>query len=191
MEINKLNDNFGVVSTEAIREGRFVRLVPHSEDHNWGSLTDLPGIALPADATEARQARYLAGHAVEQRPTPFWEPQPSVGQGTQRDGWSAPVPGPHSVAVYLTPPGNQKSMTILEGKTAIAWGQGEYTLWSGDFVPNSGLVPGAYVEALNANDDGPDMAGVANLTATLADAVAIVVRYDEDAQTLSVRTFNP
>lgn len=191
MELKKFSDNRPALATQAIPEGRMVLLTSHSEDHNWGSWSDLVGLKLPANGTEARRARYVAGFPVEQRPAPFYEPQPSAGQGSQRYGWSEGPNVPFSATVHVTPPGNTKFGVILEGRPAIAWGQGEFLVYSGAFVPDSGLEPGALLEALNVADDTLAEAGKLNLTVTADDAIAEVVHYDPDAQTLHFRTFNP
>ena len=57
MEINKYTDITGVVTAEAIPEGRMVLLTDHSQTHDYGSREDLPAVKLPDDSTEAAAAR--------------------------------------------------------------------------------------------------------------------------------------
>lgn len=191
VEINKYTDIRGVLATEAIPEGRMVLITTHTEDLDFGSLTDLVGIKLPDDLTEAAVAYYVALFAVDNRQTPMYDPYPALGQGTQRGGWSVDENVPFTAAVHLTPPGNKKFGTIIANTPALAFGQGEFTVYSGGFVDNASLVPGAYVEALNTADDGAAEAGKLNYRADATGAIGTVISYDSVAKELTFRTFNP
>ncbi len=191
VEINKYTDVRPVLATEAIPEGRMVLITTHSESIDFGSWEDLVGIKLPDNATEAREARWVALFAVDNRSIPIYEPYPVLGQGTQRRGWSADQNVPFDAAVHLTPPGNKKFGTIIANTPALAYGQGEFTIYSGGFVANASLVAGVFVEALNAADDTAAEAGKLGFTTTKADAVGTVISYDSTALELVIRTFNP
>jgi hypothetical protein len=191
VEINKYSDIRPVLATEAIPEGRMVLITTHSETVDFGSWADLVGIKLPDNATEAAVAYYVAAFAVDNRQIPIFEPYPALGQGTQRRGWSADENVPFTAAVHLTPPGNKKFGTIPANTPALAFGQGEFTVYSGGFVLNASLAPGAYVEALNTADDGAAEAGKLNYRADATGAIGTVISYDSAAKELVFRTFNP
>lgn len=191
LERNKTTDIRPALTTQAIAEGRMVVITTHSQDHNFGSWTDLVGIKLPANSTEAARARFVASFAVEVRPVPIYQNWPSIPQGSRRGGWSAPENVPFSAIVHMTPPGNKMFGVIPANTPALAFGQGEFTVYSGGFVPSASLVPGAYLEALNTADDGATEAGKLNYVANSTGAVAEVVHYDANKLELTFRTFNP
>src|SRR3990172_7550143 len=191
LERNKYTDIRPVLTTEAIPEGRMVLITTHSVDHNFGSYADLVGIKLPDTAAEALRARYVASFAIEVRPTPIYISYPTITQGSQRGGWSAPENVPFSAVVHMTPPGNKKFGTLVANQPALAFGQGEFTVFSGGFVPSANLVAGAMLEVLNTADDTASEAGKLSYTADASLAVAEVVDYDSTALELHFRTFNP
>lgn len=192
VEINKFSDIIGVVTTEAIPEGRMVLLTSHSESNNFGSWGDLPGIKLPDTAAEAKQAKYVAIFAQDNRGLPIYQPMPSYSFNL-RQGWgngvdNVPITGS---TIYLTHPGNMIGQTIPSGTLAVAHGGGVYTVFSGYYNYSANLeTPGALLEALNTADDGAAEAGKLSYTATVADAVAIVERVDSN-QNLQFRTLVP
>src|SRR3990170_3200645 len=61
MEIRKYQDILGVVCTEAIVEGRMVRLTARGTAGlvNFGGSDDLPGVELPDTEAEANEAFYI------------------------------------------------------------------------------------------------------------------------------------
>lgn len=191
LERNKYSDIRPVLATEAIPEGRMVLITSHAQSHNFGSWTDLVGIKLPDTAAEALQARFVASFAIESRDTPIYSPTPTLAQGSQRYGWNQAQNVPFSATVHMTPPGNKLFGTIPANTPALAFGQGEFTVYSGGFVPSANLTPGAHVEALNAADDTAAEAGKLSYTADASLAVGTVISYDADALELAFRTFNP
>jgi len=190
MEIKKYTDIRPVLATEDIPEGRMVLITTHSETDGFGGWTDLPGIKLPANSTEALRARYVASYALTNSSTPFYVPTPSM-DFALRGGFDQPANVPFSAAVHLTPPENKKTGVIPADGPARAFGQGEFVVYSGEFVADAGLVPGAYLEALNTADDTEAQAGKLSLTSDVSLKVAEVVEYDAAKFELWFRTFNP
>jgi hypothetical protein len=189
VEINKFSDIIGVVTTEAIPEGRMVLLTSHSQSHDFGSRTDLPGIKLPDTSAEAAKAKYVAVFAQDNRSLPIYQPMPSYAFNL-RQGWgvgadNVPITGS---TIYLTHPGNMKGQTIPSGELAAAHGGGVYTVYSGNFIYNALLAPGAYLVAANTADDSAGDAGKLKYSASAG--VAIVERFVA-GETLQFRTLVP
>ena len=193
IEINKHSDFIGVVTKQAIVEGRMVILTTGGASHDFGSRTDLPGIRLPATAAEAALAKYVAIFAQDNRSLPILQPTPSY-DFNLRSGWggganNVPISGS---TIYLTHPGNMVGQTIPSGQLAVAAGGGVFTVASGNYVWSEDLeTPGVYLEALNLADDGATDAGKLNYIATLAGSVAIVERFNTTTGALQFRTLVP
>lgn len=189
--INKFSDIIGAVATENIVEGRMVLLTSHSFSHDFGSRTDLPGIKLPDNGTEAAKALYVAVFAQDNRSLPIYQPLPSYSYNL-RNGWgvgadNVPITGS---TIYLTHPGNMVGQTIPSGELVTAHGGGTYTVPSGAYIYNASLeIPGAYLVAANASDDSEADAGKLKYSATAG--VAVVERYDSTTGDLTFRTRQP
>ena len=188
MEINKMQDVIGVVATEDIVEGRMVLLTSSSETYNFGSREDLPGIKLPADSTEALEAFYVSGFALDNRPVPLYVPMPSV-TFSLRQGFGASSNVPFSTDVYLSHRSNLIGATIPSGELALAYAGGVFTVTSGHFEASADLTPGAKLEVLNAADDTAAKAGKLNYSAT--GTIARVEKYDSTNLKLTFRTYQP
>lgn len=193
MEINKNTDIIGVITYEAITEGRMVLLTSHpgySTDVT-GRLTDLPGVKLPDTTAEASRARYVITWPVDNRQPPLvdwpayaWALRQGFDQAT-----NAPITGK---TIYLTYPGYQESVVIPSGNLALAFGQGVFTIPSGQFVYNAAmLVPGTALYSCDTNTDSAAEAGQLTVTAGGRTAVGAVERFNSTAHKLTVRTFNP
>ncbi len=179
MEINRLDNAIGAVALTAIKEGLMVVLT----NDGSGNLA----AKIPADATEAKDARWVA--VWKQLNTPFPGPlaYPSI-EWSMRPGGFDQVQdnAPMTQEIWLTPPNIQVGTTIPSGYDLVLQ-QGVHTVESGMFVANVGLVPGAKLEALNTADDTTN-AGKLSLTVTDADTVAYVVKYDTTAHKLTFMT---
>lgn len=188
MEINRFSDVLGVVTTEAITEGRFVLLTSHSESQDFGSLEDLPGVKLPDTAEEAKRAAYCLTFKVDNRPLPLMETVPSY-EFAERGGFAEDPNAPFSATVYLSYPGNQDGRTIASGVSALAYTDGTFTVPSGSYVYSSDIVvPGAAIIIANTADDGATDAGKPKYTATMAaGVVGVTERYDSATGKLTVR----
>jgi hypothetical protein len=189
MEINKFSDIRGVVTNESIVEGRMVLVVPSINDtYDFGSRADLPGVKLPDNSTEAALAKFPIAFAVDNRETPIYQPTPSVTFALRR-GFDQSANVPFSATVYLTSPGNLVGQTIPSGEPALAFAGGVFTVPSGAFVYNAGLVPGAHLVVANAADDSEADAGKLKYSGTAG--VATVERFDSTNFRLTFRTYNP
>ena len=122
-------------------------------------------------------------------PGPLSYPSLSNGFAFRDGGFDQAQTHPFTQTVYLTYPGMQDGKTIPSGMSVVLHGgsEGVYTISSGLFVANAGLVAGAKLEALNVADDTTS-AGKLNLTSTEADTVATVVRYDSVKVRLTVKS---
>jgi len=185
MEINKYRDITGVVTTEAIPEGRMVLVSDSGESHNFGSRTDLRAVKLPDDSTEAAKARFCITWAVDNSQTPIYEPYPAF-DFALRGGWDQAENVPFNAKVYLTHPGNKVGLTIPSGALALAFGPGEFTVESGAYVASADIqTPGNYLVVANTADDGAADAGKLKYSASAT--FAEVVRYDSSDGSLTFR----
>lgn len=157
MEINGFNEVIGVIPQADIVEGRFGLLTTNAHSYDFGSRADLPGFKVPATADEAEQARYIITWAVENRKPPFYQPMPAY-TWALRQGWEQSSNLPMtSTTIYTTYPGHQNSMTIPSGTPALAYGDGTYTIPSGQYIYAAGLRnPGANVIIANTAEDTTD-----------------------------------
>lgn len=190
VEINKFSDIIGVLATEDIVEGRMVLLTSHTWSHDFGSRTDLPGIKLPDDSTEAARAKYVVLFAQDNRGLPIYQPMPSY-PFNLRKGWGVGTDNvPFSTTVFLTHPGNMIGQTIPSGELAVAHGGGVYTVPSGAYLYNASLeTPGAQLTVANTADDSAADAGKLKYSASAG--VAIVERYNSTTKELTFRTLSP
>lgn len=193
MELNLIpvGDNpQGALATEDIVEGRCVLLTSHTWNEDFGSLTDLPGVKLPDNDTEAQKARYIVTWTAPDRVVSpgnlYFVPTPSMDYAL-RGGFDQAANTPMTnVTVRTIWPGNQESVTIPSGTKLLILGDGAVvTLPSGQYVYNSALeTPGARLEVLNSGDDGADHG---KLSYTAAGTIAEVVRFYSDTAKLTVR----
>lgn len=194
MEINLMptgTNPQGALATEDIVEGRFVLMTSHTWDEDFGSLTDLPGVKLPDNDTEAQMARYVVTWSAPDRkvsPGNLWFVPTPAYDFALRHGWDQDTNLPMSnVTVRDIWPGNQESVTIPSGTKVLVLQDGAIvTLPSGQYVYNSALrTPGARLEVLNSGDDGADSAGKPAYAA--AGAIAEVVRFNSSTAALTIR----
>lgn len=175
MEINKYEEILGVMPTANVVEGRFGVLTSHSTSYDFGSGSDLPGFKVPATAEEANNARYVITWAVDNRPYPtvaFSNTSPTL-----RYGFETSDNVPAQVTFYATPPSVQEGLTIPAGTPALAFGKGVYTIPSGGYIYNAGLVnPGALVQVANTAEDSTD-AGKLKYLATYSSRKVGTVRF--------------
>lgn len=191
MEINKYTDIMGVVTAQDIPEGRMVRMTSHTQDHNFGSKVDLPGVVLPMSAADALVARFVITWPVTnsnaEGPIKMFIPTPSFDWALRSGGWDQAANVPFSATVHLTYPGHKDGVTIPSGFQALAFDRGVFTVPSGAFLGSTtDLVPGAPLEVLNSNDDGASEAG--KLAYNAAGTIAVVERFDLDEFSLTFRT---
>jgi hypothetical protein len=182
MIINEFDGKvFGVVTTEAIPEGRMVLFTSHTQNYDFGSRTDLPGVKLPANATEAAQAKYVVAFAQSNAQMPMYNPEPALSWAL-RYGFDQPDNTPFSATVYVTNPSVQEGLTIPANQLAVAFGDGVFTVPSGAFIYSSNIqTPGATLSvAHTGSDKGKLQYGTSNV-------VAEVVRFDSSANKLTFR----
>ena len=190
MEINKFTDIWGVVSQEAIVEGRMVCIVPNMcGTIDFGSRADLAGMTLPHKPTMAAQAKYVSSFAMDNRPTPIVEPWPST-VWSLRGGWDQAQVFPMvGQSIWLDHPSNMLGQTIPSGYLALAFDRGVFTVYSGNFViDHAHLVPGAHLVVCDKATDGIAQAGKLKYSATAG--VAIVEIYDQTNEKLTFRTLH-
>ena len=188
MEINKFSDILGVVATEDIVEGRMVFLTTHSENYDFGSRVDLPGVKLPDDSTDSAIAKYVSAFQVNNRNVPIYEPVPTFSSAL-RQGFDKTENVAFSTTVHLTAPGNKEGETIPSGEVCLAFAGGVFTVPSGAFVFHASLAAGAHLVAANTADDSAGAAGKLKYSASAG--IAIVERYDSTNNRLTFRTLQP
>ena len=192
MEINKYTDIIGVVVTSDIVEGRMVLITNQSSSIDFGSRTDLMGVKLPANGTEALLARYIVTWPVSNAQVTdevkMVVPMPGYNWSLRRGGWDQVTNLPFApTAVYLTYPGNQNGRTIPSGYLALAFDRGVFTVPSGGFTFSAQIMAaGAQLEVLNIADDTTGEAGKLNYAAN--GTIAIVERFNSDDGSLTFRT---
>ena len=188
MEINRFEDVIGVVPQADVVEGRFVLLKANADTADFGSMSDLPGVAVPATAAEANFAKYCITWAVNNGTPPYYLPMPAYAWAL-RGGWDQATNLPmSSETVYTTYPGYQESKTIPSGIPALAFGEGTYTLPSGCYIASNSLhTVGAPVIVANTTEDTTD-AGKLKYQSTMdARVVGQVVAYDSTSGRLTVK----
>ena len=186
MEINRFEDVAGAVAQADIVEGRFVILTANTVSENFGSKEDLPGVKIPSTAEEATRAKYVATFAVDNRPTPIYQPAPSM-DFALRGGFDQAANLPFATTVYLTHPGNQEGMTIPSGASCLGFTNGTFTLPSGAYIYSADvIVPGA---ALVVEYSGADAGKPKQTTTNAVGVIGETDRYDTTTGKLTVRVF--
>lgn len=185
MEINHYGDTvMGAVAMEALVEGRMVLLAAHTFSTDFGSQTDLPGARLPDSVAEAAKARYIVKFAQDNRSLPIYQPQPAFAFAL-RYGFDQGENAPFAATVYITHPGVQLGRTIPSGANLVLYGEGIYTLASGEYVGAAALqIPGATMTVCNGWDDG---ANSGKLKSSATNIVAEVIRYNAANDDLTVK----
>lgn len=187
MEIRKYQDIMGVVTIQAMYEGRMVILCDSSETHDFGSREDLPGVRLPINSTEAAKAKYILQFASDNRSLPIYQDTPSFSYAL-RQGFDQDANVPFAATVYLTHPGNLVGQQIPSGVPALAYAGGVFTLPSGDFVYSASLVPGADLVSSNTGDDGATASGKPKYSATAG--IGTVIQFNSTDYELTFRIFD-
>lgn len=187
MEVRNYEHIDGVVVNEDIVEGRMAfKTTNQPGTYDFGSRGDLPGVTLPNDSTEAAQAKFLIGFAVDNRGLPIYQPTPAFDYALRTGGWDQAENVPFSATVHLTHPGNKIGQTIPSGELALAYFRGVFTVESGAYVYNAALqTPGALMDVANAADDGASEAG--KLKYSASGVIAMVEQYNSDTGALTVR----
>lgn len=188
MELNRIDEVMGVITTADVVEGRMGLLTSHTFSYDFGSRTDLPGFKVPATAEEAKRARFILTWAVDNRKPPYYMPMPSVAFGL-RHGWSGAANIPFAATVYMTYPGYTNCVTIPSGTPSLAFGEGTYTIPSGCYIYNASLIiPGALVVVANTAEDTAAEAGKIKYQASMDDrVVGVVEAYDSSTKELTFR----
>ncbi len=178
MEINKYTDITGVVTTEAIPEGRMVLLTASSETHNYGSREDLPGVKLPDTSAEAAMARFCLTFAVDNTEPPLFIPMPTVSDTSFRYGFDGAANVPFSPEVHLTPLSMKRGLTIPSGWLALAFGPGVFTVWSGEYVAHNSMLVGTFLAVADTATEDAETAGKLKYSASAT--FAQVMEIDSD-----------
>lgn len=198
MEIRKFSDIIGVKTTQAIVEGRFVCLTsaPAASGSNalFGLEEDVAGVKLPTDATEAGQAKYVLGWAMDNRDVPIFQPYPKYDWILRNYGLQSGARTPDSdnlpltgSTLHLTHPSVTVGLTIPSGTLALAYAGGVYTFPSGAFVDNASLrTPGARVavQYTAGADRGKPMYDASG-------TIGIVEEFNTTDYTVTIRTLVP
>src|SRR3990170_3587062 len=160
MEINKYTDITGVVTTEAIVEGRMVLYVGHSETHDFGSREDLTGVKLPDTQDEAARSHFVITWPVDNTKPPLYYPYPSYAFSL-RQGWDQATNMPFNADVTMIPYSMTTCKTIPSGYLALAFGPGVFTVPSGCYIYSANMeVPGTWLEVANTAEDGAGFEGM-------------------------------
>lgn len=194
MELNQYSQGAqpnGAVAQENIVEGRFVLMTTNYWSHDFGSRTDLPGVKLPDNDTEAQRARYCITFTVpdSNKVNGFYiSPESSYSMPyALRGGFDRTANVPmSSMTLRPTWPGNQESQTIPSGSMVLLWGpDAVLTIPSGQYVYNFNLhVPGSRLEVLNSGDDTTDEG---KLSYASGGTIAEVVEFNNTTSALTVR----
>jgi len=186
MELNHYGDTvMGVVAQEDTVEGRMVLLTANVHSRNYGSQSDLPGVKLPDTAAEAGVARYVLKFEQDNRSLPIYQPHPQFSYAL-RHGFDQDANAPFSATVYITHPGVQDGQTIPSGTGCVAYGEGVYTVTSGNYIYSASIeTPGTQLDVANTAEDGASSAG--KLMVGTSNPVAEVVRYDSSTGDLEFK----
>jgi hypothetical protein len=190
MEINELNEVYGVVPNADIKEGRFVVLTTQGFSKVFGGGTDLPGCRVPANTTEAKSARFMIGWPMDNRDVPIYVSLPEVAYSL-RQGFDKAANIPFSADVYMTQMSVKTGLTIPSGTQALRFGKGRYTLPSGDYIYSANLhTPGAGLAIQDATTDATEgEAGKPKYAAFDADTVVAMVEEFDSNNNLTFRVF--
>jgi len=186
MEINQINGVIkSVVAVSGIAEGRMVFMTSHGFSQMFGSLTDLPGVNVPATADEAKRARFIVTWGVTSQKPPFYVPNPAFSFAL-REGFDQAANAPFAATVYPTYPGYQNGVVIPSGTPVRAFGAGTFTVPSGAYVDSASLHSAGCL--LSVNYTGAN-AGLLQAEATYSDAVvAVVEEWDSATSALTFTT---
>lgn len=189
MEINDYGDTrLGVVATENVVEGRMGLLTSHSWSTDFGSQTDLPGVKLPVNTTEAAKAKYVIAFAQDNRSLPIYQPNPSF-DFALRYGFDQSENAPFAADVYLTHPGVQEGRTIPSGSNCVAFGEGIYTVPSGSYVYSANLLtPGNQLTVADTASDGASEKG--KIKYGTSGVIGEVIRFDTTTGRLTFKVFD-
>jgi hypothetical protein len=191
MEVNRFEDVYGSVTLSGFTEGRLCIMTSHTYNYDYGSRTDLPGVRPPATADEAAGAVYIVTWPVTNAEAPFLIPQPSYNWALRLGGFDQASNMPAATSIYLTWPGNQNQVALPSGVPALAFGQGTYTIYSGDYVNTAAIqVPGCPVQVCNTAEDGTQAGMLKALTVNASfRKIGYVELYDPTtgALTFSIR----
>ncbi len=187
MEINKFEEVIGVMPVEDIVEGRFVCLTSHTFSNDFGSETDLPGVKTPDNAAEAARAKLCLTWKVDNSQFPQYA-VPTF-PFAERGGWDQAAQSPFSATVYITHPGNQESLTIPSGVSALAYTEGTFTIPSGQYIYSANIiVPGATIRIHQADEGNAADAGKPMYDADMdIQIVAETVEYNSTTGALTIR----
>lgn len=196
MEIRKFSDIIGVITTQAMVEGRCVLLTnAPSYTGIWGLHGDVAGVKLPMNANQASQAKYVLGWEMSNLPTPILYPNDAYNWILRNQGFEAGQRSPDAdtgtvmtgKSIYLTTPSVTEDLTIPSGVKALAYGGGVFTFPSGSFVYSSDLENvGATVTveyAAGADRGKPKYASDGTF--------GVVEQWDATAFAVTVRTLQP
>lgn len=187
-EIKHYGDTlFGVVAQEDIVEGRMVLLTSNVFSRNFGSQTDLPGVKLPDTSAEAAKAFYCVLFEQDNRSLPLYQPHPTFGSWTLRQGWEQNANAPFDAKVFITKPGQQEGNTIPSGSGCVAFGdEAIMSVPSGAYIHSADLeTPGATLVVANTADDSAADAGKLKYGTT--NPVAKVHEYNSTTKRLVFR----
>ena len=195
-EIRKFSDIIGVLTTQAMVEGRCVFLTTAPTYAGvWGLHADLVGVKLPMNTTQAAEAKYVLGWAMDNRPTPIMYPMPAYNYIVRNLGFESGQRSPDSLqgtplterTIYLTTPSVTEGLTIPSGEKALAYAGGVYTFPSGHFVYNVALqTPGTRVTVQHAAgaDRGKPMYSATGI-------FGVVEQWDASVFAVTIRTLQP
>jgi len=192
MEINKSHDIEGLITTEAIPEGRAVLLTsnPGFPGDLTGRLTNDPGAKLPDTLAEAARAHYLIAWQQNNVDPPIvaWPGYTFAMRQTFDMAGNLPT----TQAIYMTYPGLQTGCAVPIPSGTLALGYtgvgGEFTLPSGCYIYNAAMqVPGTPLRAANTATDGAAFAGMLTVMASGTTALYEVSRFAAATFALTVR----
>jgi hypothetical protein len=165
-----------------------VKLTSQSVNNDFGSNSDLPGAKTPATLVHAAQARYMCMFAQDNRSLPIYRPQPHFDWALRQGGWDQAANSPFAPSmVYITHPNQQEGLTIPSGSQCLLFGEGEYTVRSGEYIYSATIeVPGTPLTPANTASDGAGSAGKLKVTDTVG-VVAEVVHYDNTTGKLTFK----
>ncbi len=195
MEIRKFSDIIGVIAMQDIVEGRMVMLAtPPADTGPFTLWSDMAGCRLPRTAAEALKAKYVSGHAMDNRKVPIYDPMPAYNWIVRNYGFESGQRNPDAdnlpmtgTTVHLTHLSNTVCQTITSGTKCLAYGGGVYTITSGCFVYSSDLETiGAQltVEHAAGSDRG-------KLKYHATGTIGVVEEWNSDNFTITVRTLAP
>ncbi len=167
MEINDYDDIFGVVVKADIAEGRMGLLTTAADTYDFGSFTDIPGFKVPSTLDEAKKSRFIVTWPPDNRPFPLYYGFPTM-SFSLRGGFDQPANLPSTMTLRGSNPANQESIVIPSGYRALAFHEGIFTVPSGAYIYNAGLLaPGANVSVSYSGADAGKLQYEANYDASI------------------------